>query len=132
MSVELALQKAIVAKLKADDVVAGDRVFDNVPIGAARPYVHYRSIQVVDESADCILAYRAFIDIDVWSDSTGSGKVEASSIASKIRLALDGVELILDEPYALVEISHQNTQVDNQDGLLTRGGITFEALVEQT
>jgi len=132
MSVEAALQKAIVGKLKGDSALNGiiaGRVYDRVPAGAALPYVHIRNIQTVDDGAECIDGAEVFIDLDVWSNAVG--KVEASRAASAVRAALSLVPLSLDEPVALVEIGHRDTNIgDGGDGLLTRARMTFRALVE--
>jgi len=132
MSVEAALQKAIVGRLKEDAdltaLVAG-RVYDRVPADAPRPYVHIRNFQTVDDSAECIDGAEVYIDLDVWSSAVG--KVEASRAASAIRKALNLAPLTLDEPYALAEIEHRDTNVgDGGDGLLTRARLSFRALVE--
>lgn len=132
MSVEAALQKAIVARLKGDAdltaLVAG-RVYDRVPAGAAMPYVHLRNFQAVDDGAECVDGLEVFIDIDVWSNAVG--KVEASRAAGAIRAALNYAPLTLDEPYALAEIDHRDTNVgDGGDGILSRARLSFRALVE--
>jgi hypothetical protein len=132
MSVEAALQKAIVGRLKGDALLTAlvsGRVYDRVPAGAPLPYVHIRSIQVVDDGAECIDGAEVFIDLDVWSNAVG--KVEASRAASAVRKALHDAPLALDEPYALTEIAHRDTNVgDGGDELLSRARLTFRALVE--
>jgi hypothetical protein len=133
MSAELALQKAIVARLKADAaltaLIAG-RVFDRVPAGAALPYVYVRSLQAVDDSAECVDGLEIFVDLDVWSNAVG--KPEASRMAAAVRSALNHQSLTLDDPYALVEIAHRDTDIgDGGDGILTRARLTFRALVER-
>ncbi|MCB5173645.1 DUF3168 domain-containing protein [Microvirga lenta] len=132
MSVEAALQKAIVGKLKADAalsaIIAG-RIYDRVPAGAALPYVAIRNIQAVEDGADCIDGLEVFIDLDVWSNAVG--KVEASRAASAVRAALSLMPLVLDEPYALTEIGHRDTNIgDGGEEILTRARMTFRALVE--
>lgn len=132
MSVEAALQKAIVGRLKGDApltaIVAG-RVYDRVPADAPYPYVTIRNIQVVDDGAECVDGAEVYIDLDVWSNAVG--KVEASRGASAVRRALHEADLPLDEPYALTEIAHRDTNVgDGGDELLTRARMTFRALVE--
>ncbi|MFC4172639.1 DUF3168 domain-containing protein [Microvirga sp. GCM10011540] len=132
MSIEAALQKAIVGKLKGDAALSAiieGRVYDRVPAGASLPYVNIRNIQAVDDGAECIDGHEVFIDLDVWSNAVG--KVEASRAASAVRAALSLVPLALDEPYALTEIGHRDTNIgDGGDGLLTRARMTFRALVE--
>lgn len=132
MSVEAALQKAIVGKLKADaalnGIIAG-RVYDRVPANAPLPYVHIRNFQSVDDGAECIEGLEVYIDIDVWSNAVG--KVEASRAAGAVRSALSLVPLSLDEPHALVEIEHRDTNIgDGGEGLLSRARLSFRALVE--
>lgn len=132
MSVELALQKAIVGKLKADAdltaAVAG-RVYDKVPSTAVLPYIHFRYVQAVEDSADCLDGQEVFIDLDVWSNAVG--KPEASRIVGLVRSALNHQELVLDDPHALLEITHQDSDVgDGGAEGLTRGRMSFRALVE--
>lgn len=133
MSASLALQKAIVAALLADTIltgIVGARVFDRVEPGTATPYVHLRQFQEVAEDNDCADAWEVFVDLDVWSNAVG--KPEASRAASAIRDALHNEDLTLDEPFALVSIRHQDTQIgDGGDGLLTRARLTFRALIER-
>lgn len=132
MSVEAALQKAIVGRLKGDaplTALVSGRVYDRVPPGAKLPYVTIRNIQVVDDSAECVDGAEVFIDLDVWSNAVG--KVEASRAAGAVRKALHEADLPLDEPYAITEIAHRDTNVgDGGDELLTRARMTFRALVE--
>jgi hypothetical protein len=132
MSIEAALQKAIVGKLRSDaalSAILAGRVYDRVPAGATLPYVHIRNIQAVDDSADCIDGAEVYIDLDVWSNAVG--KIEASRAASAVRAALNLVPLSLDEPYALAEIGHRDTNIgDGGDALTSRARMTFRALVE--
>lgn len=140
MSVELALQKAIVAKLRGDSALlaltgplpapaVGARVYDNVPAGTSTPYVNIRSLQAIEDGADGVDGQEIFIDLDAWSNEPG--KVQVLHMARAVRLALNFAALVLDEPYALVEITHRDTQVDPpSDGVTNRARMTFRALVE--
>lgn len=132
MSVDYELQKAVVTTLKGNVGVTakvGGRVYDRVPPSAAMPYVHLRSLQVIDDSADCLDGTEIFVEIDVWSNAVG--KPEASQAAGAIRKALHGAGFVLPDPYALVDIEHQDTTVADEDGdLLTRARMTFRALLE--
>lgn len=132
MSVELALQKAIIDTLKDDAglaVALAQRVYDKVPATAALPYVHFRYIQVIADEADCVDGQEVHIDLDVWSNKPG--KTEASRIVGLVRSALNGRTLVLDEPHALLEITFQDSDVgDGGAEGLTRGRMTFRALVE--
>ena len=132
MSVEAAMQKAVVGRLKDDAAVSAiiaGRVYDRVPAGATLPYVHIRGIQAIDDGADCVDGIEIFVDLDVWSNAVG--KVEASRAAAAVRTALHFAALVLDEPYSLTEIGHRDTNVgDGGDGILSRARMTFRALVE--
>lgn len=137
MSAALALQKAMNAALRAYGpltTIVSTRVYDRpqnadgTPVKL--PYVHLRQFQEIDDSNDCSDGWEIFADLDVWSDAIG--KPQASQAASAVRDALHDQDLILDAPYALVEIRHRDTQIsDGGDGLLTRARISFRALVER-
>lgn len=131
MSAALALQKALYARLMATpalQAIVGARVYDRVPPGAALPYVALREFQAVE--ADTGDAWEVFAGLDVWSDR--EGKPEAAAAAGAIRDGVHGQDLDLAEPYALVEIRHQDTQIgDAGDGVTTRARISFRALIDR-
>ncbi|NNM75057.1 DUF3168 domain-containing protein [Enterovirga aerilata] len=132
MSAELALQGAVVTALKAASTVTavvGQRVYDRVPAAAPMPYVHFRSVQAVDDGSDQIDALEVYVDLDVWS--TAVGKPEAARAAEAVRRALHHQALTLAEPWGLLEIEHRDTNIGDEDGLLVRARMTFRALVER-
>jgi len=133
MSAALALQKGINTTLRDTaplQALVGARVLDRVKAGETLPYVHLRQFQEIDDSTSCGDAWEVYGDVDVWSDVPG--KVQASQIASLIRDALHEQDIPLDEPYALIELRHRDTQIgDGGDGLLTRARISFRALIER-
>lgn len=133
MSAELALQGAIVAALRAVPALMAaplqGRILDRVTLGQARPYLHLRSFQGVDDGSDCVDGLEIFADLDVWSE--GVGKPEASRIAGIVREALHEKPLPLGAPWSLVEIAHRDTTIDDSEGLLVRARMTFRALVER-
>lgn len=132
MSAELALQGAIVAALRAVPALMAaplqGRILDRVNLGQARPYLHLRSFQGVDDGSDCVDGLEIFADLDVWSE--GVGKPEASRIAGIVRDALHERPLTLGAPWSLVEMSWRDTNIDD-DGNLVRARMTFRALVER-
>ena len=133
MSAELALQGAIVAKLKAAapvNTALSGRILDRVNLGQVCPYLHLRSFQSVDDGADCVDGLELFADLDVWSDAVG--KPEASRIAGLVRDALHEQPLSLAAPWHLIEIAHRDTNIDDADGTLVRARLSFRALVERT
>jgi hypothetical protein len=133
MSAELAVQGAIVTALKASSAlsaIVGAKVFDRVPAGTSPPYVHVREFQAVEDGSDCADAWEVYADIDVWSDQVG--KPQAAHAAAAVRKALHNADLTLADPFGLVGIRHQDTQIgDGGDGLMTRARMTFRALVEE-
>lgn len=131
MSAELALQGAFVAALKASPAggAVSGRIYDRVPANTAMPYVHLRSFQAVDDGADCVDGLELYADVDVWSQAVG--KPEASRIAGQVRDALHHAGLTLPDPWALVEIEHRSSTIDDADPLLVRARLTFRALVER-
>lgn len=132
MSAELALQAAIVTALKAAapvNTALSGRILDRVNLGQPRPYLHLRSFQGVEDGADCIDGIEIFADLDVWTDTVG--KPEASRIAGLVRDALHYRPLTLADPWALTEITHRDTAIDDAEGLLVRARMSFRALVER-
>lgn len=134
MSAEAAIQKAIVAVLRADARVAAlvsGRVLDRVQLNTELPYVHIRSLQAIDDGSDCVDGWEIFVDIDAWDG--GVGKVGAARLVDAVRRALHEADLTLDVPYRCIEILHRDSSIDTEpDGLTTRGRMTFHALVERT
>lgn len=133
MSAEAALQKAVVAALKAHPGLSGivsGRIYDRVPANAPRPYVHIRDFDTTRIDADCLDSLEIFIGIDVWSEAVG--KVEASRAAGLVRDALQGAELALDAPYELIDLRTRSSVIaDDGDGITTRARMTFVAQVDR-
>lgn len=132
MSVEVAVSKALVDRLKAQlgAGATGGRVFDRVEPSAAFPYIAIGELQAVKDAADCVDGFEVFIRLDVWSSSPG--KKEAATIAGTVRDALDDFDLVLADPYAMLEIEHRDTvSEDAGDGLASRARVSFRALVER-
>lgn len=128
----LELQKAIVARLKADAAVAalvGDRIYDRVPPAAEFPYVSLGPGQVVPEYGDCYEADEVIRQIDVWSRAVGS--VEAQRIAGTIRAALNDAPLVLSG-HRLLEIRVQasSNPLSDPDGATTHVPLSVRALTE--
>ncbi len=130
----LAIQKAIVARLKADDALTafvGPRVLDHAPADTTYPFVQIGYFQTVDESAPCVDGAEVFIEIQAWSRVPG--QVEAKRIAGAVRAALHEWSPALDAPFAIVgNIEHENTRLQGDgDGITTRAIVNFKALAER-
>lgn len=103
----LALQKAVVAALKADAALqglVGGRVFDRVPGDAAYPYVSLGDETVVDDGDQCHAGAETSLTLDVWSDEVG--RVQAKQIAARVAAVLDA-ELAVDGHQVVVHAIEQ-------------------------
>ncbi|HEV2557961.1 MAG TPA: DUF3168 domain-containing protein [Microvirga sp.] len=132
MSAEAALQKAVMAALKGNPdltAIVGQRIYDRVPVGAARPYVAVRDYQTNDLPGDCTDSVEVFIGLDVWSESLT--KVEASRAATEVNESLHEIALTLDPPYRLVDLRRQAHVISDDGEGLTRARMTFVALVDR-
>jgi Protein of unknown function (DUF3168) len=131
-NVELELQGAIVARLRADPAVAAlvaGRIYDAVPQGAVFPYVSIGPVDSVDDDADCITGLEVAQQIDCWSRATGFP--ECKKIVDAVRAALHDYPLALTTN-ALAFFQHRNTRiVRDPDGLTSHGILGFEAAVER-
>jgi len=130
----LELQKAIVARLKADaavNAIIAGRIYDAVPDGALKPYVSFGAFQMLPEHGDCLDGGEAFVTLDAWA--VGPQTVQVKSLGAAVAKALDRAPLTLDAPQRLVEMSIEQTQyMRDPDGLTAHGVITVHAWTEPT
>ncbi|MEI4470927.1 DUF3168 domain-containing protein [Frigidibacter sp. MR17.24] len=133
MSAAVALQDLIVATLEADAAVwalVGARIYDNAPVGVAYPYISLGPSGSIEDDADCIDAEVHDIQIDVWTQDSGSQrgcKVIMAAVAS----ALHGAELSMPGTEALVSLTVGLCRAipDPSDGV-AHGIIEVEAQTE--
>jgi hypothetical protein len=112
----LALQKALVAALKADAGIAalvGTRVYDQPPQSATRPYIRIGGIEPRLVRTDGKKAGGLTFGIEAHSRPLTSGRVEATRCAEAIVAALDDAALTVSG-YTMVQI-HWQTQTVAQD-----------------
>jgi hypothetical protein len=122
---DLALQGAIVAKLKAD--MALQSLIGNPPSWTLA-YVTIGEGQNVPDQVQCIDGSEIFLDVHVWSRATGFG--ECKRIAAVIESALNNTDLTLDDNRC-VEIERDGARYLRDQDLVTKHGvITFRALTE--
>ncbi len=130
----LALQKAIVAALKADagvNAIIAGRVYDAVPGGAAKPYVSFGAFQLLPEHGDCLDGGEAIVTLDGWA--AGPDSVAVKQLGTAVAKALDRAELALDAPQRLVAMSIEQTQyMRDPDGITAHAVITVHAWTEPT
>lgn len=128
----LALQKAIVTKLKADTLgvasLVGSRVFDRIPADAAFPLVGISGGQELAADADCIPGLQVMLDVHVWSRAVGS--VECRRIAGFVRAALHDAALTVDG-WRLIDLKHRDTRfLADPDGITSHAVVTVRALID--
>ncbi|QMV02575.1 DUF3168 domain-containing protein [Devosia sp. D6-9] len=87
----IALQTAIMGRLRTGLAALEERVFDTVPAGAVRPYATVTSISSVPIDEVCWDRSDMRFQIDFWSDDTDSYQVK--QIAGAGRDLLHEVEL---------------------------------------
>lgn len=130
---DLALQKAIYARLSSDAALAAlvaARIYDNVPGDAGFPYMTLGEAQVSDwstgdsEGAEHRLAFHAY--------SRSGGRAEAKDILGAINGALHDAGLT-PEGAQLVSLRFLDAETRREpDGTTWRGTIRFRALTEIT
>ncbi|MDE2182887.1 MAG: DUF3168 domain-containing protein [Alphaproteobacteria bacterium] len=126
-----ALQQAVFAVLATSAAVralAGERVFDAVPRGAAFPYVvlgdavETAAGTATDDASEHRLVVRA------WSRA--GGHRESKLLARAICEALDGAVLDLDG-HTLIDLRLREAEyVREHDGATFRAALTFRAITE--
>jgi hypothetical protein len=131
----LQLQKAIVARLKADagvNAIIAGRVYDTVPPNATKPYVSFGPFQLLPEHGDCLDGGEAIVTLDGWSNGQ-NGTVEIKQLGTAIATALDLAPLALDAPQRLVEMTIEQTQyMRDPDGITAHAVITVHTWTEPT
>jgi hypothetical protein len=131
MDADLALQRAIYARLAADENLAaliGARLYDNVPGDTGFPYVTLGEALVGDngtgdsEGAEHRLAFNVY--------SRGGGRSEAKAIMGALDAALRDAALTLDG-FTLVNLRFLDAETRREpDGATWRGTIRFRAATE--
>jgi hypothetical protein len=127
----LPLHAAIVSALKADatlDSLVADRIYDRVPAGATVPYIHLRSMQVIDDGNTCGDAAEVIVDLDVWSEAVG--QVQAKTIGKTVVDVLDG-PIVISGYRSIASHAQSTTYSTESDGLTTRGAMSFRFLVDE-
>lgn len=130
----LAIQKAVIAALKADasvSAIVAARVYDAVPTDAAKPYLSFGPTQVLPDIADEYEGSEVTFQIDGWS--AGPSSVEAKRIGKAVRAALSGAALVLDDDERLVNIEPiQTNYLPEPDGITQHAALTFRVRTEPT
>jgi hypothetical protein len=129
----LALQKALVARLKADaavNAIVAGRIYDGVPLNAPKPYISFGPFDVLPDLGDCLDGAQAVIQLDAWSLQNGS-TVQVKQLGAAIAAALDEATFALDAPHVLVDMTVEPIRyLKEPDGLTAHGVLTVNAWCE--
>lgn len=131
MSAAAALQKAIVAALKADAplqalIGAPARVYDDVPHAPSFPFVAIGEAQERDQSGDAAPVSEHRFLIACWSRA--GGRREVKTMLGLVRACLDDAALAL-EGHTLIALAFQSAETQRQsDGETYQGIARFRAV----
>lgn len=122
----LAIQAALVAKLKTPATAAGNHVYDQPPAANPFPRVTIGPSQSVPNDADCYEGTETFLQIDVWSRAVGFPEVKGIADAVRDRLH-DGSLSVTGHTVELMRIESIDYSRD-PDGLTNRARISLRIL----
>ncbi len=132
MSVSVALQDLILAKLLADSTVASlvaNRIWDGPQPNPEFPYISIGASDFTPDDADCIDMREETIQIDCWSREQGR-KWPCRQIVDAVVNALRHADGDLSNG-ALVETRINLARViDDPDGIMAHGIVQFTAIIE--
>lgn len=127
----LALQGAIVSRLKADATLAaivGARVYDQPPASPTFPYVTLGEDQTLPDRGDGYDGSNVTLTIHAWS--RGTGFPEVKRMIDAVRASLTDAPLALTG-YRLVDIALADSRaVRDPDGITNHGIMNFLARTE--
>jgi hypothetical protein len=133
MDYALALQRSLVAALKADAgcaaLVAG-RVYDQPPQDATRPFLGIGTIVQRPLRSDCGTAATLTFSIEASSRPITSGRVEATQCGNAVQAALDGAALAVDG-LTVVQLHWITTTVEREaDGKSYSAIVAFSVILD--
>jgi hypothetical protein len=126
------LQKAVYAALKGDSalvaLLGGARVYDDLPRGAAFPYVTFGPATVRDWSTGTEAGCEHLITLRAWSKA--GGEKEVHLVLEAIRGVLHEAALTLDG-HRLVNLRYETSDaLRGADGETYQGVARFRAVTE--
>jgi len=126
------LQRAVHAALAGDTSVlallGGARIYDDVPQGAAFPYVSLAGFTARDWATGTDPGAEVIFTINTWS--RGAGHKQAHLLAEAVRSALHDAPLTLTDHH-LVNLRHESSSTHRErDGDTYRVAARFRAVLE--
>jgi len=127
-----ALQKSVFSAVAADGgvtaLLGGARLYDDVPPGAAYPYVTFGQSSVRDWSAGDADGHEHIFTLHVWSQA--AGRKQAHEIMGALKAALHDRPLAL-EGHSLVNLRHEFSEARrDHDGETYHGIVRYRAVTE--
>jgi hypothetical protein len=131
-SASWALQQSVFSKLTSDATLVGllgaAHVYDDVPQGAAFPYLTFGQSLVRDWSTGTEDGSEHVVTLHVWSQA--KGKREAHEIMGAVRVALHDQPLALTG-HRLVNLRHEFSEARRDpDGETYHGIVRYRAVTE--
>lgn len=131
-SVSFELQKAMFETLTANSaltaLLGGSRIYNDVPRGAALPYVTIGESTLRDWSTGSEDGHEHLLTVLVWSRANGEREVH--QILTSVEAALDDAPLTVAGA-RLVNLRHEFSEVRRDaDGETSRGLVRFRAVTE--
>lgn len=128
----LALQKALVARLKAEigvTALVSGRVYDEPPQAVTRPFIRIGGIEVVPLRADCVSAATVTFGIEAHSRPV-AGRVEATRCIEAVVAALDGFALSVTGYTTVTLRWRTSTATQEDDGQSYTAVAAFTAVLD--
>jgi hypothetical protein len=132
MSAEAALQEAIYVALRDDPEVSAfvnGRIYDRVPLGATRPYIHLADMAATAVPGECTDSLEIFHNVDIWSESRT--KIEATQIAREVSEVLHEQTFPLDVPFSLIDLRRISQSTSEEGEGLYRCRIVLKAIIDR-
>jgi hypothetical protein len=126
------LQKAVYGALLADTalvaMLGGAHIYDDVPRGAAFPYVSFGPSTTRDWSTGTEIGSEHLFTLRAWSKSGGESEVHR--VLEAVRAALHEASLVLTS-HRLVSLRHETSDaLRGADGETYQGVARFRAVTE--
>lgn len=132
-SYALALQKALYGALSADagiQALVGDRVYDEPPDNAPRPFIRVGGIEVRPIRSDCKRGARVTFGIQCHSRPQGAGRVEVTRCAEAVVALLDDQPLVIEGFDTVLLHWSAQTAGRDEDGKSYTAIVAFIAIID--
>lgn len=126
------LQEGIYTALTAGSpVVAGGRVYDQVPSSPTFPYVTIGNEQVIDDGNSCEDGWLVYPDVHIWDRPVESSKAALKGIIAEIVPLITSMTSITGFDVIVSELESSRSLRD-QDGLTEHAILTFRIILNPT